>query len=125
LIHEVAVDRHEDIDTSCCDPEKLAVLLSRPSGLGHGLHLCSLRCFFNPRGRHSSSSTRISCYRFAGDVKYGGDLFPADRRKIVKEIVHTIPDLQIIHQRLDWNAGSIEDGRPREDLRVDTDRRLE
>jgi len=86
---------------------------------------CSLRCFFNPRGRHSSSSTRISSYRFAGDVKYGGDLFPADRRKIVKEIVHTIPDLQVIHQRLDWNAGSIEDGRPREDLRVDTDRRLE
>jgi len=43
----------------------------------------------------------------AGDVKHGGDLFPADSRKIVKEIVHTIPDLQVIHQRLDWNAGSI------------------
>jgi len=39
LIDQVAVDRYEDISVACCDTEKLAVLLSRPSGLGYGLHL--------------------------------------------------------------------------------------
>ena len=71
-------------------------------------------------GRHSSSNTRISSYRFAGYIKHGGDLFPANRRKIVQEVVDTIPDFQVVHQRLNRDEGSVEDRRSLENLRVDT-----
>jgi hypothetical protein len=78
-------------------------------------------CFFNPRGRHSSSSTRISGYGFARDIKHRRDLFPTDGREIIEEIVHAIPDLQVIQESLDGNAGSVKDRRAREDLGVEED----
>jgi len=62
LIDEVAVDRYGVIKAACRDVEKIAVLLSRSSGLGYSLHLMVpkvlLRWKPNPRRSRSGRKTR-------------------------------------------------------------------
>src|SRR5450432_988970 len=85
---------------------------------------CSWRYFFRPRGRHSSSRTRIPGHGLASDIKHRRNLFTTYRRKVIQEVIHPVANFEVVHQRLNRDAGSFKNGNARQDLWIDTDRGL-
>ena len=55
----------------------------------------------------------------AGDFENRIHLFMRDRREVLEEVGDAIPRLQVVQERLDWNARPGEAGCPREDVQVD------